>query len=51
MPQMAPISWLELMLMFSLTLVIFNNMNFFIFKYYPKSDDNKSQKTSIKWKW
>nr|YP_011001005.1 ATP synthase F0 subunit 8 [Bellardia viarum]WPN85802.1 ATP synthase F0 subunit 8 [Bellardia viarum] len=54
MPQMAPISWLSLFIMFSITFVIFNMMNYYSFTpFMPKSDlINKNQFTnSLNWKW
>nr|YP_009694026.1 ATP synthase F0 subunit 8 [Amphinemura longispina]QEI04305.1 ATP synthase F0 subunit 8 [Amphinemura longispina] len=52
MPQMAPISWLTLFIAFSLTLLIFNTMNYY--SVLPKSPEI-SQKTissdSMNWKW
>nr|YP_010046741.1 ATP synthase F0 subunit 8 [Culiseta inconspicua]QPJ78685.1 ATP synthase F0 subunit 8 [Culiseta inconspicua] len=53
MPQMAPISWLTLFLIFSLTLVIFNIKNYFCFFYNsnqtPQNMNIKSHK--MNWKW
>nr|YP_010400220.1 ATP synthase F0 subunit 8 [Mesembrina meridiana]QLY89482.1 ATP synthase F0 subunit 8 [Mesembrina meridiana]UQS75919.1 ATP synthase F0 subunit 8 [Mesembrina meridiana] len=54
MPQMAPIGWLSLFIIFSITFMIFNMMNYFIYSpILPKS--NMSNKMylihSINWKW
>nr|YP_010430475.1 ATP synthase F0 subunit 8 [Nigidius sinicus]USR68899.1 ATP synthase F0 subunit 8 [Nigidius sinicus] len=51
MPQMAPMSWTLLMIMFVLTLLIFNALNYFSFKYIPKSYKIKKTKLLINWKW
>nr|YP_002213641.1 ATP synthase F0 subunit 8 [Atelura formicaria]ABS88979.1 ATP synthase F0 subunit 8 [Atelura formicaria] len=52
MPQMAPISWLILFILFSITFIVFSSVNFFIFS--PPS----SKKTTLSfdkkmstWKW
>nr|WKU83758.1 ATP synthase F0 subunit 8 [Argentinomyia sp. ECU10] len=53
MPQMAPISWLSLFMLFSIIFILFNSMNYFI--YFPlliKSKNIKSTSTnSMNWKW
>nr|YP_009689646.1 ATP synthase F0 subunit 8 [Psorophora saeva]QEE94375.1 ATP synthase F0 subunit 8 [Psorophora saeva] len=53
MPQMAPISWLTLFFIFSITLVIFNIKNYYCFFY---NSNKLSQNLNIKqhkmnWKW
>ncbi|YP_194914.1 ATP synthase F0 subunit 8 (mitochondrion) [Aedes albopictus] len=53
MPQMAPISWLTLFFIFSITLVIFNMKNYFCFFY---NSNESCQNLNIKqyklnWKW
>nr|AML25630.1 ATP synthase F0 subunit 8 [Staphylinidae sp. BMNH 1274679] len=51
MPQMAPMNWLSLFIMFTITFLIFNSMNFFSFFYnYKLSKFNKTTKL-INWKW
>nr|UJG45121.1 ATP synthase F0 subunit 8 [Tachinidae sp.] len=53
MPQMAPLSWLSLFIMFLITFMIFNMMNYYSFK----SLTPKSNLTFLKvnnpfnWKW
>nr|WHN78748.1 ATP synthase F0 subunit 8 [Hyalurgus flavipes] len=54
MPQMAPIAWLSLFIIFSITFVVFNMMNYFSFtpampksKLIYKMQLNKS----LNWKW
>nr|UOU85243.1 ATP synthase F0 subunit 8 [Rhagio lineola] len=53
MPQMAPISWLILFVVFSITFIMFNIMNYFSFL--PPSASSKEKKTftmnSYNWKW
>nr|WKU83729.1 ATP synthase F0 subunit 8 [Alipumilio avispas] len=53
MPQMAPISWLSLFIIFSLTFLFFNMVNYY--NYTPmmnkKSKMNKILSHSFNWKW
>nr|YP_003875554.1 ATP synthase F0 subunit 8 [Xyleus modestus]ADD97012.1 ATP synthase F0 subunit 8 [Xyleus modestus] len=53
MPQMSPLMWFSLFIMFSIVLILFNQMNFFSFKMEPiksiKSDMIKSK--NLTWKW
>nr|YP_010022488.1 ATP synthase F0 subunit 8 [Fer nigripennis]QON98898.1 ATP synthase F0 subunit 8 [Fer nigripennis] len=52
MPQMSPLMWFSLFMLFSITLVMFNQMNFFSFK--PLIYKNKSKLMHMKnmnWKW
>nr|QNE85793.1 ATP synthase F0 subunit 8 [Musca autumnalis] len=54
MPQMAPIGWLSLFIIFSITFVIFNMMNYYSYiPSMPKSIlSNKTHSTkSLNWKW
>nr|YP_010385090.1 ATP synthase F0 subunit 8 [Lydina aenea]UPL65100.1 ATP synthase F0 subunit 8 [Lydina aenea] len=54
MPQMAPIAWLSLFIIFSISFMIFNMMNYFSFiPKMPKSKlINKIQlMKSLNWKW
>nr|YP_010147613.1 ATP synthase F0 subunit 8 [Epiphragma mediale]QQV67799.1 ATP synthase F0 subunit 8 [Epiphragma mediale] len=54
MPQMAPIKWLSLFIVFSITLIIFNLMNYFSFnlKFYNKKTSKNQISTKIlNWKW
>nr|YP_010835953.1 ATP synthase F0 subunit 8 [Rhopalopsole subnigra]WGC89472.1 ATP synthase F0 subunit 8 [Rhopalopsole subnigra] len=52
MPQMAPISWLTLFIMFSLILLIFNFVNYFIFlPTAPKSSHTQILSPTMNWKW
>nr|ARH54562.1 ATP synthase F0 subunit 8 [Oxyomus sylvestris] len=51
MPQMAPMNWLSLMLMFCFIFMIFNSLNYFSFQYTPKSLSFKKTFKKINWKW
>nr|WDA94026.1 ATP synthase F0 subunit 8 [Apotropina sp. 1 JJC-2023a] len=53
MPQMAPINWLILFIMFSMIFLLFNMMNFYsILPNSPKLMENKSmKKINFNWKW
>nr|AML26213.1 ATP synthase F0 subunit 8 [Scolytinae sp. BMNH 1274299] len=51
MPQMAPISWLTLYLFFSMLFLITCILNFFMFKYEPKTNTNPKKKMFYIWKW
>uniref|UniRef100_UPI0030FEC9A1 ATP synthase F0 subunit 8 n=1 Tax=Neopanorpa quadristigma TaxID=2521360 RepID=UPI0030FEC9A1 len=53
MPQMAPINWLSLFIMFSIILLLFNVMNYYSFSpNVPNiSDTNKISFKPLNWKW
>nr|YP_010569043.1 ATP synthase F0 subunit 8 [Fannia canicularis]UEV87285.1 ATP synthase F0 subunit 8 [Fannia canicularis]UZC78831.1 ATP synthase F0 subunit 8 [Fannia canicularis] len=54
MPQMAPIGWLSLFIIFSITFMIFNMMNYYSFNScMPKSNFKKKNSliNSMNWKW
>nr|WDE73791.1 ATP synthase F0 subunit 8 [Stenopelmatus sp.] len=53
MPQMAPISWLILFIMFSITLMLFVTMNYFMTlnKTLHTKGDSKLTIKSLNWKW
>nr|ADO60500.1 ATP synthase F0 subunit 8 [Eulichas sp. BMNH 840452] len=51
MPQMAPINWVSLFIMFCMIFLMFNSMNYFMFTYTPKSTEFKMKKFPINWKW
>nr|YP_009726962.1 ATP synthase F0 subunit 8 [Cryptotermes declivis]QIA95622.1 ATP synthase F0 subunit 8 [Cryptotermes declivis] len=52
MPQMMPMSWLSLFIMFSTTLILFATMNYYTMIPLTKTDKKKetSQK-NLNWKW
>nr|UFZ12868.1 ATP synthase F0 subunit 8 [Corydalus sp. 1 YLJ-2021a] len=52
MPQMAPINWLLLFFLFSMILILFNIMNYFIIT--PSSPEltlKNFKKNNLNWKW
>nr|YP_009740579.1 ATP synthase F0 subunit 8 [Spathosternum prasiniferum prasiniferum]AJD76916.1 ATP synthase F0 subunit 8 [Spathosternum prasiniferum sinense]QID03541.1 ATP synthase F0 subunit 8 [Spathosternum prasiniferum prasiniferum] len=53
MPQMSPLMWFSLFILFSIALILFNQMNFFSFK--QLTIEKKSKKTTenkfLNWKW
>nr|QLY89717.1 ATP synthase F0 subunit 8 [Xylophagus ater] len=53
MPQMAPISWLSLFIIFSMTFLLFSMMNYYSFlPSSPQNEEKKSHKfNSFPWKW
>nr|YP_010895135.1 ATP synthase F0 subunit 8 [Ironomyia nigromaculata]WJW73661.1 ATP synthase F0 subunit 8 [Ironomyia nigromaculata] len=53
MPQMAPIGWLNLFIIFSIIFILFNVMNYYSFSYKTiKSNNiNELETSSLNWKW
>nr|WVH45009.1 ATP synthase F0 subunit 8 [Tipula yasumatsuana] len=53
MPQMAPINWLLLFIIFSIILIIFNTLNYFSFlpSTPTQSQTSSPQYTPLNWKW
>nr|YP_009995457.1 ATP synthase F0 subunit 8 [Ochthebius salinarius]QNP09912.1 ATP synthase F0 subunit 8 [Ochthebius salinarius] len=52
MPQMAPMNWLILFIMFTMIFLLFNSMNYFSFKYEIKNNNNLSKiQKKLNWKW
>nr|AML25584.1 ATP synthase F0 subunit 8 [Erotylidae sp. BMNH 1274392] len=51
MPQMAPLSWVTLMIYFTIIFLMFNSLNYFSFLYTPKSSSKSKVKISLNWKW
>nr|AXS64798.1 ATP synthase F0 subunit 8 [Phalacridae sp. KM-2017] len=51
MPQMAPLSWLLMFIIFSTIFLIFNIMNYYNFLYPIKKTLIIKKKISINWKW
>nr|ALO76347.1 ATP synthase F0 subunit 8 [Limnius perrisi] len=51
MPQMAPMNWLTLFLTFIMIFLMFNSMNYFMFKYQSKSYDTTTNSFFMNWKW
>nr|AXS64836.1 ATP synthase F0 subunit 8 [Staphylinoidea sp. 12 KM-2017] len=50
MPQMAPMNWLLLFIMFIIMFLMINLMNFYSFKYAPKNFKKKIS-SYMNWKW
>nr|QZI85396.1 ATP synthase F0 subunit 8 [Limnophyes minimus] len=55
MPQMSPISWLTLFIMFSITFMLFNILNYYCFnktnKTLSSEMDSKMKTNFLNWKW
>nr|YP_010988617.1 ATP synthase F0 subunit 8 [Sclerotia aquatilis]WOR80800.1 ATP synthase F0 subunit 8 [Sclerotia aquatilis] len=51
MPQMAPLSWLNLFIFFIIVFMMFNVMNYFSMIYKTKTSESKKSKNNISWKW
>nr|YP_010268852.1 ATP synthase F0 subunit 8 [Halovelia novoguinensis]UIG88257.1 ATP synthase F0 subunit 8 [Halovelia novoguinensis] len=51
MPQMAPMSWLTLMLLFMTTMIIINTMMYFNKDYKNKNMEKNIMKKNFNWKW
>nr|YP_009228459.1 ATP synthase F0 subunit 8 [Gonista bicolor]ALF99720.1 ATP synthase F0 subunit 8 [Gonista bicolor] len=53
MPQMSPMMWFSLFIMFSITLIMFNQMNFFSYKpnMIKKMEKKMIDKKNLNWKW
>uniref|UniRef100_A0AB38ZFT8 ATP synthase complex subunit 8 n=1 Tax=Bactrocera cinnabaria TaxID=3138142 RepID=A0AB38ZFT8_9MUSC len=53
MPQMAPIGWLSLFIIFSFTFILFSMMNYYsTIPQTPKSQvSNKHSTSTLNWKW
>nr|AXS65140.1 ATP synthase F0 subunit 8 [Cucujoidea sp. 21 KM-2017] len=51
MPQMSPLSWLLLFMIFSFTFLMFNIINYYSFLYNIKKSSKSKKKTLINWKW
>nr|QIV24786.1 ATP synthase F0 subunit 8 [Analophus parallelus] len=51
MPQMAPLNWLILAIIFTLVFLFFNVVNYFSFSYNTKTDKHPKKEISTNWKW
>nr|YP_010988578.1 ATP synthase F0 subunit 8 [Pteroptyx asymmetria]WOR80722.1 ATP synthase F0 subunit 8 [Pteroptyx asymmetria] len=51
MPQMAPLSWLNLFIFFILIFMLFNVMNYFSLIYKNNNIKKENKKSIITWKW
>nr|URX53398.1 ATP synthase F0 subunit 8 [Procryptotermes leewardensis] len=52
MPQMMPLSWLSLFIMFSSTLILFATMNYYMLVLKTETNEKKKILTkTLNWKW
>nr|AXA45529.1 ATP synthase F0 subunit 8 [Paederus fuscipes] len=51
MPQMAPLNWTILFIIFNMIFIIINVINYYSFLYPPKSYNIKKKTNKINWKW
>nr|YP_009995444.1 ATP synthase F0 subunit 8 [Ochthebius nobilis]QNP09873.1 ATP synthase F0 subunit 8 [Ochthebius nobilis] len=52
MPQMAPMNWMILFMMFTMIFFMFNSLNYFSFKYSPINKNSLNNKLwKLNWKW
>nr|YP_010988526.1 ATP synthase F0 subunit 8 [Medeopteryx alacauda]WOR80670.1 ATP synthase F0 subunit 8 [Medeopteryx alacauda]WOR80813.1 ATP synthase F0 subunit 8 [Trisinuata sp.] len=51
MPQMAPLSWLNLFIYFIIIFMMFNIMNYFSLIYNNNNIKKNMEKKTIMWKW
>nr|ALO77436.1 ATP synthase F0 subunit 8 [Anoplotrupes stercorosus]QEL51303.1 ATP synthase F0 subunit 8 [Anoplotrupes stercorosus]QNV12068.1 ATP synthase F0 subunit 8 [Anoplotrupes stercorosus] len=51
MPQMAPLNWLSLLIMFMITFMMFNMLNYFLYLPIPKKILNLKIYSKFNWKW
>nr|YP_011010371.1 ATP synthase F0 subunit 8 [Metrocoris triangulatus]WPW46986.1 ATP synthase F0 subunit 8 [Metrocoris triangulatus] len=51
MPQMAPLSWMMLMMTFIMTMMIINTLMYFNKNYITKTTMKNKDKNSMNWKW
>nr|APX40450.1 ATP synthase F0 subunit 8 [Cryptocephalus cantabricus] len=51
MPQMAPLNWLALFIMFSICIMIFSSMNYYFFLKTPTKKSLKMKKYHQNWSW
>nr|QOL00507.1 ATP synthase F0 subunit 8 [Aiolopus thalassinus tamulus] len=52
MPQMSPMMWFSLFIIFSITMILFNQLNFFSYKpNMIKKMSEKIKSKNMNWKW
>nr|YP_001648703.1 ATP synthase F0 subunit 8 [Oxya chinensis]ABN79391.1 ATP synthase F0 subunit 8 [Oxya chinensis] len=53
MPQMSPMMWFSLFILFSITLILFNQINFFSYKpmILKKTEKESIFMKNMNWKW
>nr|AML25539.1 ATP synthase F0 subunit 8 [Staphylinidae sp. BMNH 1274704] len=51
MPQMAPLNWLMLFIMFIIIFMMFNFINYYSFMYLSKKNKFIKKNFKLNWKW
>nr|QRG31125.1 ATP synthase F0 subunit 8 [Chrysochares punctatus] len=51
MPQMSPLMWTSLFMFFTIIMILFVLMNFFMKNYFPNKKSFYMNKKIINWKW
>nr|UZG66058.1 ATP synthase F0 subunit 8 [Aquatica wuhana] len=51
MPQMAPLSWLNLFIYYTMVFMMFNTMNYFFVFYKINKNKTTNKSYIISWKW
>nr|YP_009763118.1 ATP synthase F0 subunit 8 [Cryptalaus larvatus]QIR63630.1 ATP synthase F0 subunit 8 [Cryptalaus larvatus] len=51
MPQMAPLSWLNLFISFVIMFMIMSTLNYFSFNYNNKQSSFTKKSSQFNWKW
>nr|YP_011010345.1 ATP synthase F0 subunit 8 [Metrocoris tigrinus]WPW46960.1 ATP synthase F0 subunit 8 [Metrocoris tigrinus] len=51
MPQMAPLSWITLMIMFTMTMMMINTIVYFYKNYQTKKNDKDIYFNKMNWMW
>nr|QWB85823.1 ATP synthase F0 subunit 8 [Typodryas sp. N143] len=51
MPQMAPLNWLSLFVLFIFIFVLFNIKNYYNFNYSPPKSSTSIKTLKFNWKW
>nr|AXS65733.1 ATP synthase F0 subunit 8 [Staphylinoidea sp. 8 KM-2017] len=51
MPQMAPLNWLSLFIMFIIIYIMFNFLNYYSFSYFTSKNFFTKKINKINWKW
>nr|ARH55102.1 ATP synthase F0 subunit 8 [Negastrius sabulicola] len=51
MPQMAPLSWINLFIIFIMTFMFMNALNYFSFNYKNNLSSHTTKIKLINWKW
>nr|QOW08073.1 ATP synthase F0 subunit 8 [Attagenus augustatus augustatus] len=51
MPQMAPMNWVTLFMLFSIILMLVNSINFFCLTYQSKKSNKNKMINKTNWKW